>query len=129
MDAADFDGVGELFADGGLFDPEGRVIASGHDAVADFYRRTVMLHDGSPRTEHVTIDPVIEIDEDTGIASSLSSYVVHQDIDGSRIRIAAGRYEDGFRRADGTWRFISRRFFVDELGDVSGHLRMPENRD
>lgn len=88
-----------------------------------------MLHDGSPRTEHATNDPVIEIDAQAGFASSLSSYVVHQEIDGSRIRIAAGRYEDGFRRTDGTWRFTSRRFFVDELGDVSGHLRMPQNRD
>jgi ketosteroid isomerase-like protein len=129
MDAADFDGVGDLFADGALFDPEGRKIARGRDAVAEFYRRTVMLHDGSPRTEHVTIDPVIEIDEDAGTASALSSYVVHQEIEGSRVSIAAGRYEDGFRRADGLWRFISRRFFVDELGDVSGHLRMPQNRD
>jgi SnoaL-like protein len=122
MDAADFDGVGELFADGALLDDGGWEIVRGRDAVADFYRRIVILHDGSPRTRHVTADPIIEIDEPAGTATARSTYVVHQD--GLPAPIVAGRYHDRFRCIDGVWRFAERRFFVDRAGDLSAHLRI-----
>jgi hypothetical protein len=127
VDAADFDCVGELFSEATLLDPEGREIARGPGAVADFYRRTVVLYDGSPRTEHVTGDPVIKVDEEAGTATSESTYVVHLDIDGQRVRVAAGRYSDRFARADGRWRFTQRQFFLDETREISKHVRMPES--
>ncbi len=121
MDAADFDAVGELFADGVLLDPERHEIAKGREGVAEFYKRMVILHDGSPRTKHVTRDAVIDVDE--GTATSHSSYEVHQD----DVLVAAGRYEDRFRRSDRKWRFTERRFYLDEAGDVSQHLRVPQS--
>ncbi len=127
MDAADFDGVGELFADGALLDPDGREIAGGRDAVASFYRRTVILYDGSPRTDHVTADAVIEIDDDAEGATVTSTYIVHQEIDGRRVRVAAGRYADRFRRIDSRWRFAQRQFFLDETNEISKHVRMPQS--
>ena len=125
MDAGDFDGVGELFAAGVLLDPDGNEIARGREAVASFYRRIVILYDGSPRTEHVTADAEIQIHDEN--AAVTSTYVVHQQIDGHRARVAAGRYADRFRRIAGRWRFAQRQFFLDEAHEMSNHVRMPQS--
>jgi 3-phenylpropionate/cinnamic acid dioxygenase small subunit len=121
MDAADWQAVGELFASAELAGPDGRVIASGSDAVAALYRRGTQLHDGSPRTRHVTANSVVEIDGDR--ATARSSYVVFQGVDGFALQpIITGRYADSFARTDGGWRFARRQFFVDHVGDLSHHL-------
>lgn len=124
IDLGDFDGVGELFADGALADEQGTVLAAGAPAVADFYRAGTRLHDGSPRTKHLILNSVIHADEAEGTATARSSYVVLQAAAGLALQpIIAGRYHDTFRRVDGTWRFAERRFLVDLVGDLSEHLR------
>jgi hypothetical protein len=112
IDAGDFDRVGALFEHGALFDPDGGELARGADAVAAFYRHTVRLHDGSPRTKHFVVDTVVTDDR------SRSVYVVLQD----ERPIVAGRYHDRFVEVDGRLRFAERRFFVDLIGDISRHL-------
>lgn len=116
VDAADWDGVGALFADGSLAAADGTVLASGAAAVADFYRRTVKLHDGSPRTKHVVANTVLAVDGTR--ATARSSYVVLQDLR----PIVAGRYVDTFERAGDRWLWRERRFDIDQLGDVGQHL-------
>lgn len=122
IDAADFDGVGELFAQGELCAGDGPAFARGAVAVAAFYRATVQLHDGSPRTKHLVTNLVIDG------ATARSSYVVLQQVgDGPLQTIITGRYEDRFARAlDGPgWCFEQRRFYVDLVGDLSQHLADP----
>jgi hypothetical protein len=90
--------------------------------VAAFYRSTVRLHDGSPRTKHLVANLVIDG------ATARSSYLVLQQVgDGPLQTIITGRYEDRFVPApDGPgWRFEQRRFFVDLVGDLSQHLADP----
>lgn len=99
-----------------MLDPSGNELARGSDAVAEFYRRTVILYDGSPQTEHTTSDVEIDVDESLGTARS--KYVVHQ----MGVRVAAGRYADDFRRIDGVWRFASRQFFLDESREIGKHI-------
>lgn len=124
MDHGDFDGIGTLFAHSTLADEHGAPIAAGADAIASFYRAGTQLYDGSPRTKHLVSNSVVEVDEDAGRAVVRSSYVVFQQTDTLPLQaIIAGRYLDAFERADGTWRFTERRFFVDLLGDLSQHLR------
>ena len=60
IDAGDFAGVGALFAGGSLADESGNELARGATAVEVFFRRTVLLHDGSPRTKHLVLDTVFE---------------------------------------------------------------------
>jgi hypothetical protein len=124
LDAADYEGVGELFADGALLDPDGAEMARGRDGVANFYKRRVILYDGSPDTEHVTKDAVIEVDDASTTATARSSFVTHQRIDGRRVRVAAGRYEDRFAVIDGRWAFTHRRFFLDESDEIEKHVRL-----
>lgn len=121
MDAGDWDAVGELFGAGALLDGQGNEIARGAEAVADLYAGMVRLHDGSPRTRHLTTNPVIDVNG--GAAGCRSSFVVLQQLPGKPlVPVAAGRYVDRFAVRESDWRFTSRSFLLDQTGDLSGHL-------
>jgi 3-phenylpropionate/cinnamic acid dioxygenase small subunit len=122
IDAGDFDGLGALFADAVLLDERGRVAAKGAEAATALWSGVIRRYDdGTPRTRHTTSNPVIELHED-GTAVCDSSFVVFQQIEKRIEPIAAGRYHDTFAAHDGVWRFTSRQFFLDQLGDVSHHM-------
>lgn len=124
MDLGDWPGVGALFAHGALADEHGTVLAAGAGAVEAFYRTGTQLHDGSPRTKHLVLNTILEVDDDAGTATARSSYLVlQQPPDGELRPIITGRYRDAFERADAAWRFTERRFLVDLVGDLSRHLR------
>ena len=126
MDAGDFEAVGSLFAEGALCDEHGTVIASGQREVAAFYRDSVLLHDGSPRTKHLVLNHVVEPSPDGTTARIRSSYLVLQGLDGGLSPMICGRYEDRFARSgpqSTDWHFTERRFLVDLVGDLSRHLR------
>lgn len=121
MDAGDWARLGALFADAVLTDGEGQEVARGADAVASLYAAMVVLHDGSPRTRHLTTNPVITVEG--GTAECRSSFAVLQQVGDRPLQpVAAGRYRDRFLHADGAWRFASRAFHLDQVGDTSQHL-------
>jgi hypothetical protein len=124
IDAGDYEGVGELFADGALADEHGNEFARGATAVAESYARTNKPHGGTPRTKHLVTNTVIEIDADDKGATARSSYLVLQATDALPLQpIITGRYRDRFARDDaGEWRFAERRFYVDLVGDLREHL-------
>ena len=124
MDAGDYDGVGELFADGALADEQGNEFARGATAVGDSYRQTNKAHGATPRTKHLVTNTVIELDGDGQGATARSSYLVLQATDALPLQpIITGRYRDRFARDEaGKWHFAERRFFVDLLGDLREHL-------
>ena len=123
VDQGDFEGVGKAFADGRLVDSSGRELARGADAVAEFYRSSEILYDGSPRTKHLVLNTIFEPDGDAVVARS--SYLVLQALEDFPLQpIITGRYVDRFERdGDGPWYFTERRFIVDLVGDLSRHLR------
>ena len=121
MDAADGAGVGALFANGALTDDEGHELARGAAAVTAMYAGMVQLYDGSPRTRHLTVNPVLEVGADA--ASCRSSFLVLQQLAGGPLApIAAGRYRDRFTCDSGAWAFAERAFLLDQTGDLSRHL-------
>jgi 3-phenylpropionate/cinnamic acid dioxygenase small subunit len=129
MDAGDFDGLAALFEHGRLSDDQGHVFCTGADAMAKMWRGQTMLYDGSPRTRHVTANPIIEVDDEAGTATVRSSYVVFQGLAGHGQAvlplqpIITGRYVDAFKRGDdGTWHWDERSYAVDHLGNLSHHL-------
>jgi ketosteroid isomerase-like protein len=123
MDAGDFAGLAELFTDAQLADEHGTVFARGRDEVLAMWTAQTILYDGSPRTRHVTANPVIEVDGDAATCSS--SYVVFQGVDGFGLQpIVTGRYVDTFARdASDRWHWTERRYALDHIGDLSHHLR------
>jgi 3-phenylpropionate/cinnamic acid dioxygenase small subunit len=132
MDGGDFAGLAELFRDAQLADEDGNVFATGSDEVRSMWRAQTILHPvpgkadhATPRTRHVTANPVMEVDDAAGTARVTSSYVVFQGTETLPLQpIVSGRYDDRFTRGDdGRWRWRERRYAVDHLGDLSHHLR------
>ncbi|HVU61610.1 MAG TPA: nuclear transport factor 2 family protein [Mycobacteriales bacterium] len=124
MDAGDFAGLAALFADGELADQDGNVFATGAAQMQAMWEAQTKVYDGSPRTRHITANPVIDVDDASGTATCFSSYVVFQGADGFAFQpIVSGRYTDRFTRAvDGTWHFTQRQYALDHVGDLSHHL-------
>src|SRR3954471_113791 len=118
MDAGDFAALAALFADATLADDKGHVFATGSDEVLAMWRAPTVLYDGSPRTRHLTANPIIDVDEAHHSASCRSAFVVFQQTDGLPLQpIITGRYVDTFvRTRAGTWRWTQRRYCVDLVG-------------
>ena len=124
MDAGHFAGLAELFAHATLADEHGNVFATGSAEVLAMWQAQTILYDGSPRTRHITANPVIDLDDETGIAEVSSSYVVFQQTEEFPLQpIVTGRYFDVFTRHQGVWRWTQRRYALDHVGDLSHHLR------
>ena len=126
MDADDYDGLRELFADARLSNEgyPGEVV--GGDAIVRLYERTNRVHDdGTLRTRHLTSNVQTDIDEDAGTATARSSFVVFQATPDLPLQpVVTGRYHDEFTYTDGAWRFAHRHIYVDHVGDISQHLKI-----
>ncbi len=128
IDAGDFAAVGELFRHGRICaaSADGPVtVAEGADAVTELYRSLVIVYDdGTPRTQHVVTNAIVDVDEARGTASSRSTFTVFQATDGLPLQpIVLGSYQDTFHRLGGTWWFATRTMVLGPTGDVSRHLR------
>ncbi|MGW1408267.1 nuclear transport factor 2 family protein [Streptomyces sp. NPDC002403] len=123
VDDGDFAGLGLLLADASFVGSG--VPVRGRAAIERMFRDTLIVYaDGTPRTQHVTTNIAIEVDEQTGTAVSRSYVTVLQALPELALQpIAAGRYRDRFERRDGQWRFVERRVDIKLVGDVSRHLR------
>jgi len=124
IDAGDFEGVGELFAEA-VFETEGGESLEGSNAVQASFEHWTRRYpdDGTPHTRHCITNPIIEIDEPEGRAVVRYYVTVLQRTDSFPLQpVWANRYEDRFVRKDGRWRFAHRRGFAHLPGDVSQHL-------
>ncbi|MGP4086799.1 nuclear transport factor 2 family protein [Streptomyces sp. KR55] len=123
VDDGDFAGLGILLADA-TFTGSGEPV-SGRNAIQQMFQDTVILYDdGTPRTQHVTTNVAIEVDEQTSMAVSHSYVTVFQALPDLPLQpIASGRYRDRFERRSGQWRFVERQVRINLVGDVSCHLR------
>lgn len=124
IDAGDLDGLADLFAHGRIQAAPDTVV-EGRDAVRALYESsTRLLDDGTPKTKHITTNAIIEVDEEADAATSRSYYTVTQATDELPLQpIITGRYHDTFRRIDGVWWFDTREMLVDQVGDLSHHLK------
>ena len=129
VDAADFEGVGELMADAVLRSEDGDVLATGAQQVRDLYAGLVRLGpDGTPGTQHLVLNTALTVLDPpvggTGRVQARSSYVVLQATADLPLQpVVTGSYLDTFAE-DGAsgWRFVERRFGVRLAGDLSQHL-------
>ncbi|NUR03008.1 MAG: nuclear transport factor 2 family protein [Streptomyces sp.] len=123
VDDGDFAGLGVLLADA-TFVGSGAPV-SGREAIENMFRDTLIVYsDGTPRTQHVTTNLAVEVDEPAGTAVARSYVTVLQALPELPLQpVAAGRYRDRFERRDGHWRFVERRVRINLVGDVSRHLR------
>ena len=124
VDAADFEGIGALFAHGQMTTRgmDGAIV--GAAAVAQLYAHTNKVHPNRTLlTRHLTTNVIVDIDEANDHATARSSFVVFQATPQVQLQpIIAGRYRDAFVRIDGVWWFEQREMGVEQIGDVSDHL-------
>ena len=131
VDAGDFDGVGELLARSTFGGPDTPAV-SGAPKIAALYAAATRgfpvvgrgghrADPGTPKTRHLVLNPIIEIDGDT--ATARSTFCVVQATDRVPLApIVVGRYYDGFARDSAGWYFTERVADVEMVGDVSDHL-------
>ncbi|MBM3676177.1 MAG: nuclear transport factor 2 family protein [Actinobacteria bacterium] len=126
IDAADFEGIGALFARGRITGRGMPGAIEGAEAVRDLYAGTNRVHpDGTLRTRHLTTNVLTDIDEESGTATARSSFLVLQATSELAFQpIVAGRYHDRFGRTDAEWHFVEREMRVEQVGDVREHLRI-----
>jgi 3-phenylpropionate/cinnamic acid dioxygenase small subunit len=128
LDGGDLDGVAELFAHGRICGVENgppETVFEGAAGVRKMYELATRIYDdGTPKTRHNTSNVQLWIDEVEGTARSRSYYCVTQATPDLPLQvIVTGHYKDTFHRLDGVWWFDSRIMFVDQVGDVSQHLK------
>jgi 3-phenylpropionate/cinnamic acid dioxygenase small subunit len=128
IDAGDLDAVAALFTHGRICGVENgppETVFEGRDRVREMYEMATRLYeDGTPKTKHNTSNVQLYIDDETGTARSRSYYCVTQATSDLPLQvIVTGHYHDTFHRVDGQWWFDSRTMFVDQVGDVSHHLK------
>jgi len=124
IDAGDFAGLGQLFADGVVRFDGGDDVFSGATAVAEMYRSVVQVHGDSPLTKHVMTNFFIEVDPSGSSAVARSYWTVFQAHPEMALQpIACGRYADQLEKANGEWHFVERIIIRDLVGDLRFHLR------
>lgn len=129
IDAGDLDAVADLFTHGrihGVEDGPPETVFEGRDEVRRLYGGSTRLYDdtGTPLTKHVTTNVRIEVDDEAGTALARSYYLVTQATPDLPLQvIITGRYRDTFHRVDGAWWFDTRTMYVDQVGDLSHHLK------
>lgn len=123
IDAGDFDGLGELLAKARFGGPRTPTVSGAQNISGLFAMTTKRFVDtGTPKTRHLVLNPIVEVDGDA--ATARSTFVVVQATEAVPFQpIVAGRYYDRFARAaGGTWHFTERIADVEMTGDVSDHL-------
>jgi 3-phenylpropionate/cinnamic acid dioxygenase small subunit len=122
LDRGDFAGVANLFTHA-TYGADGHPSLRGSAEVLAAMQAVVTLYDGIPRTQHVTTNVIIDVDEDRGTASARSYFTVFQAVESFPLQpVIAGRYHDRFERVGTVWRFSDRLIFMDLIGDLSRHL-------
>ena len=128
IDAGDLDAVADLFTHGRICGVENgppETVFDGRERVRGMYEMATRLYeDGTPKTKHNTSNVQLYVDDEAGTARSRSYYCVTQATPDLPLQvIVTGHYHDTFHRVDGQWWFDSRTMFVDQVGDVSHHLK------
>lgn len=128
LDAGDLDGVAGMFAHGRICGVENgppETVFTGTAGVRHMYELATRIYDdGTPKTRHHTTNVRIDVDEDRGTATGSAYYLVTQATPELPLQvIVTGHYHDTFHRIDDAWWFDSRTMFVDQIGDMSHHLK------
>jgi 3-phenylpropionate/cinnamic acid dioxygenase small subunit len=127
IDAGDLDGLAALFSHGRIVDTEGNVQGEGADGVRAIYEAATMIHeDGTPMTQHVTSNVILEFAEDMRSAEVRSRCTVFQALppDFPLQPIITNYYEDRFAYDETLgWHFVERKMIPKLLGDLSRHLK------
>jgi hypothetical protein len=102
--------------------------AGGDDSQPGPWRATAA--GGGPKgTKHLVTNVIVDVDAGGAKAATRSTFAVLQATGALALQpIISGRYHDTFRRIDGAWRFTSRRYIVDLVGNAAPLLGIDEEQ-
>jgi 3-phenylpropionate/cinnamic acid dioxygenase small subunit len=125
IDRGDIDGMARLFEHAAYRAGDQPAIRDWR-RVAQLNKSLVILYqDGTPKTQHVTTNVLIELDANGATAAARSRFSVLQGAPGQPLQvIVAGRYHDRFEKVGGAWQFNARHILMDLIGDLTHHLRL-----
>ena len=121
IDAGEFDALGRLLDRASFGGPRTPKVSGAQNIAGLFAMTTKRFGDGTPKTRHLVLNPIVEVDGDT--ATARSTFCVVQATDLVPLQpIVVGRYFDRFARDGAGWHFTERIADVEMAGDVSDHL-------
>ncbi len=125
LDAGDLEGVCNLFKDAEIFFDGKFAFRNNPKAYKNTLKPIILYEDGTPKTSHMCVNPVITIDPSGYTASSKSYTIVVQGVTGKLQPqiIWVDRKYDTFVKEDGKWRFRSRNSVTRAEGDTSCHMK------
>lgn len=137
IDAGDFDGLGRLLGRASFGGPKTPKVSGAQNIAGLFAMTTKRFPEpdgrrhhagaGTPKTRHLVLNPIVEIDGDH--ATARSTFCVVQATDRVGLApIVVGRYLDTFARDRDGWHFTERIAAVEMIGDVSDHLLIDPTR-
>lgn len=125
LDDGDLDGLSALFTNATFRSQgaEGISTLTGSAEVLAAFSGSVVMHGGTPATQHATTNVAVDIDVVAGRASARSVFTVLQAAPGFALQVVvAGRYRDSFRYTPQGWEFADRLVHIRLVGDISAHL-------
>lgn len=134
IDDGDMETLANVLGGCALVLPDGTRLEGGTE-IADHYRSLIRFYDAdgneveyrrghcTPRTRHVTTNVRCVFDAPLTGAEVRSYFTAYQTIDGRNEIVAGGRYHDHFRMTLRGWAMAERRVFIDNVGDMTRHLR------
>lgn len=126
LDDAQWDALGELFTQDGVFgSPHSTTV--GRDAVVENFR---VKHAPFTWTWHDPHGHAVEFDDDDHARGTVIGYAELGNADGTIV--TSIRYHDDYRREDGRWRFARRQvlslYGLEERDRAAGGLQQGERR-
>ncbi|MEM9257300.1 MAG: nuclear transport factor 2 family protein [Pseudomonadota bacterium] len=131
LDDGDLEAVAALFHKGQIVSSAMPGAAVGEAGVLAMYQASTRLYPetGTPCTQHVVSNPIIELADSGLTAIGRSRFTVMQAVPGMALQpIITGRYRDAFGKDNGEWFFTEREMIPELLGDLSQHLLFSENK-
>lgn len=126
IDAGDFEAVCELLKDADIYYGGKLTYQKDPKGYMNTLKPIVRYEDGTPKTSHLCVNPIIELAEDGLTATAKSYTVVVQGITGQMLPqiIWVDRKVDTLEKVEGKWRFSSRNFITRSEGDTARHIDM-----
>ncbi len=123
IDNGEFENLAKLFTNATIKTEFGDDGFTGHEAILAMYTSATRLHSGgTPLTQHVISNCIIELQDDLN-ARARSRFTVYQATPELALQaIIAGRYDDSFTKVNGEWQFSERIMKPKLMGDLNQHL-------
>jgi 3-phenylpropionate/cinnamic acid dioxygenase small subunit len=131
IDDGDLESLAQLFAHGRISAAGQATPVCGASEVLALYRTSTRLYpdNGTPHTQHIVANPIIELDAGKREAQCRSRFTVLQATGELPLQvIIAGRYHDSLQKIDGKWHFTQRHMITELLGDLSHHLLFTQDQ-